>query len=97
MADKFLYETLDSASELGFLKKENVERKFSDILRSSELIQGTAGRIRKLRLYLIDNTFVDIWYSPDGSYSYHSEQRKTVLVFLLTYSWKSVISKINFR
>ena len=55
--------------------KGNVERKFSDILKSAELIQGTAGRIRKLRLYLIDNTFVDIWYSPDGSYSYHWEQR----------------------
>ena len=55
--------------------KGNVERRFSDILKSSELIQGTAGRIRKLRLYLIDNTFVDIWYSPDGSYSYHWEQR----------------------
>ena len=55
--------------------KENVELKFSDILRSAELIRGTAGRIRKLRLYLIDNTFVDIWYAPDGSYSYHWEQR----------------------
>jgi len=55
--------------------KRNVERRFSDILKSAELIQGTAGRIRKLRLYLIDNTFVDIWYSPDGSYSYHWEQR----------------------
>ena len=55
--------------------QSNVELKFSDILQSTELIRGTAGRIRKLRLYLIDNTFVDIWYSPDGSYSYHWEQR----------------------
>ena len=55
--------------------KENVELRFSDILRSAELIRGTAGRIRKLRLYLIDNTFVDIWYAPDGSYSYQWEQR----------------------
>ena len=55
--------------------KRNVERRFSDILKSAELIQGAAGRIKKLRLYLIDNTFVDIWYSPDGSYSYHWEQR----------------------
>ena len=47
--------------------KGNVERKFSDILKSAELIQGTAGRIRKLRFCLIDNTFVDIWYSLDGS------------------------------
>lgn len=55
--------------------QRNVELKFSDILQSTELIRGTAGRSRKLRLYLIDNTFVDIWYSPDGSYSYHWEQR----------------------
>ena len=55
--------------------KENIELRFSDILKSAELIQGTAGRIRKLRLSLIDNTFVDIWYSSDGSYSYHWEQR----------------------
>ena len=55
--------------------KRNVELRFSDILKSAELIQGTAGRIRKLCLYLIDNTFVDIWYSSDGSYSYRWEQR----------------------
>ena len=55
--------------------KENIELRFSDILKSAELIQGTSGRIRKLRLYLIDNTFVDIWYTSDGSYSYHWEQR----------------------
>ena len=55
--------------------KRNVELKFSDILKSAELMQGTAGRISKLRLHLIDNTFVDIWYSSDNSYSYHWEQR----------------------
>jgi len=55
--------------------KRNVEAKFSDILMSAELILGIADRVRKLRLYLIDNTFVDIWYSSDDSYSYHWEQR----------------------
>ena len=55
--------------------KRNVEAEFSDIIKSSELISGVAGRIRKLRFYLIDNTFVDIWYSSDDSYSYHWEQR----------------------
>lgn len=55
--------------------QSHVETKFSDILISAELISGVAGRIRKLRLYLIDTTFVDIWYSLDGSYSYHWEQR----------------------
>jgi len=52
-----------------------VENKFPDIVMSAELIPGMACRVRKLRLYLIDNTFVDIWYSSDGSYSYHWEQR----------------------
>ena len=51
------------------------EHKFSDILKSAEMIQGSAGQIRKLRLHLIDNTFLDIWYSLDGSYSFHWEQR----------------------
>jgi len=55
--------------------KTIAEAKFSDIIISAELILGVADRIRKLRLYLIDNTFVDIWYSSDGSYSYHWEQR----------------------
>ena len=55
--------------------KTIVEAKFSDIVMSAELVLGVADRIRKLRLYLIDNTFVDIWYSSDGSYSYHWEQR----------------------
>ncbi|RZB36126.1 MAG: hypothetical protein SRB2_02477 [Desulfobacteraceae bacterium Eth-SRB2] len=54
--------------------QRNVESKFTDILHSTELIRGTAGRIRKLRLYLIDKTFVDIWYSTDGSYSFHWKQ-----------------------
>ena len=49
--------------------KRNVEAEFSDIIKSSELILGVANRIRKLRFYLIDNTFVDIWYSSDDSYS----------------------------
>jgi hypothetical protein len=52
-----------------------VESEFSDILEAAEVIRGTAGRIRKLRLHLIDNTLIDIWYAIDGSYSYHWEQR----------------------
>lgn len=52
-----------------------VEFRFPDILESFEIIRSGSGRIRKLRVHLIDNTFVDILYSPDGSYSYHWEQR----------------------
>jgi hypothetical protein len=60
-----IYERIQSIAELNF----------SDILKSAEMIRGNAGRIRKLRLYLIDNTFLDIWCSFDGSYSFHWEQR----------------------
>ena len=49
--------------------------RFSDIIEDSEIIYSLAGRARKLRLYLIDETFIDIWYSMDKDYSYHWEQR----------------------
>lgn len=49
--------------------------RFSDIIEDSEIIYSLAGRARKLRLYLIDETFIDIWYSMDEDYSYHWEQR----------------------
>jgi len=47
----------------------------SDIVKDSEVIYSPAGRARKLRLYLIDETFIDIWYNMDKDYSYHWEQR----------------------
>jgi len=49
--------------------------RFSDIVEDSEIIYSPAGRARKLRLYLVDETFVDIWHSMDKDYSYHWEQR----------------------
>ena len=48
---------------------------FSEIVEDSEIIYSPAGRARKLRLYLVDETFIDIWYSMDKDYSYHWEQR----------------------
>jgi len=50
-------------------------REFGDILIKSEIIFTYSGTARKLRLYLIDGTFVDIWYSVEGEYSFHWEQR----------------------
>ena len=48
---------------------------FSDMIRDSEIIFSYSGRARKLRLQLIDNTFIDICYSSEGAYSFHWEQR----------------------
>lgn len=57
----------------------NLERialeKFPDIIAESLMIHSFSGRVRKMRFRLIDNSFVDIWYSSDGDYSYHWEQR----------------------
>ena len=49
---------------------------FADIINESVIIYSYTGRARKLRLKLIDKTFIDIWYSLDGDYSFHWEQRE---------------------
>lgn len=54
--------------------KEIAEREFGEIVVESEIIFSYTGRARKLRIRLIDNTFIDIWYSVDGGYSLHWEQ-----------------------
>jgi hypothetical protein len=51
------------------------EKEFDDIVIESEIIFSHSGRARKLRLNLIDGTFIDIWYSEKGEYSFHWEQR----------------------
>lgn len=55
--------------------KSIVENEFYDIVQNSEIIFSYSGRARKLRVNLIDGTFIDIWYSIEGEYSLHWEQR----------------------
>ena len=52
---------------------EIAEKEFSDIVENSELIIGLGWRVRKIRFNLSDNTFVDVWYSRSGRYSFHWE------------------------
>lgn len=61
-------------SELYRQLKEIADKEFGEIIEDSEIITSYTGRSRKLRLTLIDNTYVDIWYSVDGEYSLHWEQ-----------------------
>ena len=56
--------------------KSIADNEFSDIVLNSEIIFSFSGRARKLRLLLLDATFIDIWYSLEGEYSYHWEQRE---------------------
>ena len=48
---------------------------FGDIIEDTAIILSYTGRVRKLRINLIDQTVVDVWYSMDGEYSFHWEQR----------------------
>jgi hypothetical protein len=34
-----------------------------------------SGSVERLRIFLIDETFIDVWLSSSGKYSYHWEQR----------------------
>lgn len=49
---------------------------FADIINESIIIYAYSGRAQKLRLKIIDKTFIDVWYSLDGEYSFHWEQRE---------------------
>jgi hypothetical protein len=48
---------------------------FKDIVTKTTLVGGTPANPNKLRLTLIDSSFLDIWLSTNGDYSYHWEQR----------------------
>jgi len=50
------------------------EKEFSEIVEDTEIVFSHTGRARKLRITIIDNTFIDIWYSLEGEYSLHWEQ-----------------------
>ena len=48
---------------------------YRDIVEGTELILSPAGRVQKLRIYLFDGNFIEVWYSLKGDYSFHWERR----------------------
>ncbi len=53
---------------------ENIaNNEYGDIIENTVIIFSHAGRARKLRLELIDGTYVDIFYSVENNYSLHWE------------------------
>jgi len=62
-------------SELYKDLKKVADSEFGDIIRESEIVLSYTGRARKLRLKLVDSTFIDICYTLEGDYSFHWEQR----------------------
>jgi hypothetical protein len=49
---------------------------FANLVVGTTLVGGTPNDPNKLRLLLRDSSFLDIWLSADGDYSFHWEQRR---------------------
>lgn len=59
-----------------YRRLERIALEFSDIATNTEILFSYTGRAQKLRITLIDTTFVDIWRSLDSNeHSYHWEMR----------------------
>jgi hypothetical protein len=58
--------------------KAITEKEFEDIVSSTNFIGGKASAPNKLRIYFIDNSFLDVWLSEEGDYSYHWEHRAQI-------------------
>jgi hypothetical protein len=60
-----------------YIKLENkILIEFKDIVISTKILRRKSYGASKLRLYLVDETFMDIWISETGKFSFHWEQRK---------------------
>ncbi|MFZ3383850.1 MAG: DUF6516 family protein [Candidatus Methanoperedens sp.] len=55
--------------------EEIVKTDFSDIVKNSALIGGKSAQPNKLRVFIIDGSFLDVWLSEENDYSFHWEQR----------------------
>ena len=51
------------------------KKEFSDIVKKTKFVGGRASQPNKLRVYFIDDSFLDVWLSDENDYSYHWEQR----------------------
>lgn len=56
--------------------EETALNNYGEIIDSTQIIASHTGRARKLRINIIDGTFIDVWHSPDGEYSFHWEQNE---------------------
>jgi len=65
----------DSLEELFNRIIDLILSQFSDIVVDVQLRFSPSGSIEKLRIFMIDETFIDVWLSSSGKYSYHWEQR----------------------
>jgi hypothetical protein len=55
--------------------KTIAEVDYKDIVTSTKILGKRTIGSAKLRIFFKDQTYLDIWLSPSGKYSYHWEQR----------------------
>lgn len=55
--------------------KTIAESEYKNIVISTKILGKRTIGSAKLRIFLKDQTYLDIWLSPSGKYSYHWEQR----------------------
>jgi len=55
--------------------KTIVESEYKDIVTSTKILGKRTIGSAKLRIFFKDRSYLDIWLSPSGKYSYHWEQR----------------------
>jgi len=58
-----------------YLELESIAKEFSEIVVDTRIITLPSGEPLKLRVYIVDRSFLDVWLSISGKYSYHWERR----------------------
>jgi hypothetical protein len=58
-----------------YLELESIAKEFSEIVVDTRMIKLPSGEPLKLRVYILDGSFLDVWISISGKYSYHWERR----------------------
>jgi hypothetical protein len=54
---------------------ELISKEFSDVVVDTRIITLPSGAPLKLRGYIVDGSFLDVWIFISGKYSYHWERR----------------------
>ena len=58
-------------AEIAYLKLKNIAlQEFPDVVVSASILRGPLNVAKSLRLFFIDNSFLEIWLT-DKKYSYH--------------------------
>ncbi len=52
------------------------QKSFDDLATHIDFLGGTAANPDKVRILIIDGSFLDIWLSEEGDYSFHWERRR---------------------